>query len=284
MPDDDSTDGSFNATLDTLTKFSETSIYKEIFGPLFKPSAKPAGIVFGLGFKSLELVGRAVAKRCWGQEEYINFIAQCDERLMAIPDNDLIEPEPRIAIPLLEAVQIHGYDENLRELFVNLLISSMNSQNFSTVHPSFVRIIKELSTNEALILKELAKLGNAPVVTISQKMGYAGRLTLVKYYSNLGVQGRLLNVATETAGLENLIRLGLIEIPADMKIVSEGIYTDILNDNFVDRYRVVSTGDHVIQKLFMRPTGLGINFIRACIDENAEHHCGTYAQSQEEYL
>ena len=78
-----------------------------------------------------------------------------EEKLKHIPEYKIVEPEPYVAVPALQQLSYSLDSEELRELYANLLASSMNADKKSDVHPAFVDIIKQLTPNEAKLLSHI---------------------------------------------------------------------------------------------------------------------------------
>ena len=57
-----------------------------------------------------------------------------------------------IAGPLLDAMKYCGAEKHLREIFANLLTTSMDARTVATAHPAFVEMAKQLSPDEARML------------------------------------------------------------------------------------------------------------------------------------
>lgn len=57
-------------------------------------------------------------------------------------------------VPTLQAITYSWHKENLRELYLNLLSSSMDKTVENSVHLSYVDIIKQLSPTDALVFKK----------------------------------------------------------------------------------------------------------------------------------
>lgn len=70
-----------------------------------------------------------------------------------IPEDKRIEPDIQIIAPALEAAKYCVEKEELRELFSNLISSSMNEELSKNVHPIFAKIIMQLSITDAKLLK-----------------------------------------------------------------------------------------------------------------------------------
>ena len=63
------------------------------------------------------------------------------DKLKDIPEEKIVEPEPYVAVPALQQLSYSFDSKELREMYANLLASSMNADKKWSVHPSFVDII-----------------------------------------------------------------------------------------------------------------------------------------------
>ncbi|EGE26893.1 hypothetical protein EA1_04602, partial [Moraxella catarrhalis O35E] len=72
-----------------------------------------------------------------------------------IPANALKDPNVAIIGPALEASRFHMNEENIREMFANLIVSAMDERKDGQMHHAFVEIIKSLSPLDAKNLKYL---------------------------------------------------------------------------------------------------------------------------------
>lgn len=89
------------------------------------------------------------------------------EKLEKVTGEELTKPNAHIAISLL---YLNAFvDSNkLRELFANLLIASMRRETQSFAHISFVRVLEQISPEEALLIKSTSILRDYnPVARIS---------------------------------------------------------------------------------------------------------------------
>lgn len=88
------------------------------------------------------------------------FEKELKEKISKIPEDKLIEPDIQIVAHALETSKYCIEKKELREMFANLISSSMNSEKKELVHPIFTNIIMHLSTSEALFLKDLEHINN----------------------------------------------------------------------------------------------------------------------------
>lgn len=118
-----------------------------------------------VGFEKLhDVAERKRAKRELNVQQYKESIAQ---KIATIPEENLQEPSLAIVGPALEASKYYIEEEALREMFAQLIASSMNSEKQDFVHPSFVEVIKQLTFSEAKFIKE-AKGHSLPIASILQ--------------------------------------------------------------------------------------------------------------------
>lgn len=83
------------------------------------------------------------------------FEAEVRRRLDEIPDEFRQAPKLGVALPALEAASMNWEEEQLREMYLNLLQRASDSQTAYAVHPSFVEVIRQLSADEANSLNHL---------------------------------------------------------------------------------------------------------------------------------
>lgn len=82
-----------------------------------------------------------------------------DDGLSSIPEEKIVEPDLMIAGPTLEALKYTYDKDELRNMYLNLLTSSMNKDIEEKAHPSYVEIIRQLTPLDAKVFKRLQDLG-----------------------------------------------------------------------------------------------------------------------------
>ena len=121
-------------------------------------------------------------------------------------------------MPRLEAVRYCGESDSLSDLFASLLASSIDKEKADIVHPSYVEIVKQLSSDEAKMIRffgsDLCKISGSrsPIIDILCKNirgeGRSGEL-LRKYSWMLNYAG-VERLENHSKYFINLERLGLI--------------------------------------------------------------------------
>ena len=116
--------------------------------------------------------------------------------------DSIVSPEAYIAVPALQAISYCKNSEELRNMYANLLATSMLNDKKEDVHPSFGEIIKQLSPDEARmnIFKQVMtfrygwsregveSLNMIPVVFSRKKADQIVRDCWKKYYECLCIQ------------------------------------------------------------------------------------------------
>lgn len=135
------------------------------------------------------------------------------EELANIPAEYIQEPRENIAKPAIEAIKLYNSEESLRRMFAKILASSMDSRHNNKSHQSFIEIMKNLSPIDAENLAVVSNMENrAPIVNIIlNSENNAG--TFFKITSNLFISNpKMLDSSIQSVSIENLERLGLVEI------------------------------------------------------------------------
>lgn len=191
-------------------------------------------------------------------------------KLKEIPEENLVDPPLNIVGPALEASKFHIEEEEIRNLFAKLIASSMNKENASLIHPSFVEIIKQMSSLDAINLKLIISEKNNPVVSYSiqqyeEDSGTKPAYDIV-FLSNPDCQ----DMKLISTSLTNLSRLGLINIDFTRSFTDKSQY-DIFDEtsehfnlqNLKDENRIF---DFIKNTGIIMPTPLGYSFIEICGD------------------
>lgn len=145
-----------------LIKDTIENIGKESYNDLIKPSFQETGGIFGTLFGLINHVllykpKSWIIKYKYKLEQY----AEEQKRLLSeIPEDRRIEPKLNIMVPCLESIVMNLDDDLLQKMFLTILTNSCDKEWAEYVHPAFVEILKQLSSDEAKICIALAKEKN----------------------------------------------------------------------------------------------------------------------------
>jgi hypothetical protein len=79
------------------------------------------------------------------------------KKLKDTPEAKIVEPNPRVAVPAVQALLYSMDDEFIREMFANLLAADMDADRKDGVHPAFVELIKEMTPEDAKVLTSVVE-------------------------------------------------------------------------------------------------------------------------------
>lgn len=211
------------------------------------------------------------------QKDVESFRKELDSKINKIPLENVTEAEMHIVGPTLEASKYYFEKEDLRNMFSSLIASSVDRSKSNLVHPSFVEIIKQLSSIDAqniiLLSKNFNNSTSFPIVNYQLKTTNGSIATTLKNILINQIEGNIINfdsANTCSTSLVNLERLGLIYIvydawPSDFNY---NIFTD--TNYFVDLQTEIRNSNTKynsvdIQKGYVELTPLGINFVQVCL-------------------
>lgn len=144
----------------------------------------------------------------------------------------------------------------------------MNVDTKHGVHPAFVKIIKQLSSDEAKLLKYLSKKPTQPLIdVVLQAPNNIGYIPQINNFTNIG-DAICENPSNISSYIDNLERLKLIEIPPLAHLTNEGIYSDLENHPLIKSVmnkKVPEGYSYEIKKKKFELTSFGKDFIKICV-------------------
>jgi hypothetical protein len=193
------------------------------------------------------------------------------EKLKNVPEENIVTPPPSIAGPAVEALRFSGDDPNLRELYANLLAGSMDITTQHLIHPGYVEILKNLCSDEAILLQAFTEKSIYPLIDILQHFPESnGQFIVYSNFSHFSKLYEFKNPDLIASYLDNICRLGLTEIPNDLYLSAENTYEPLENDELIIaiKNRIASDANNSeIGKKLIRVTNYGKLFISNVVTE-----------------
>lgn len=198
----------------------------------YEDALKPYAKAIGTCGKAINVCLAPISGMVWGYDKISNYIKSSLEKKFEskqVPPENIISPDPLIAGPLINNFKFLGDHESLRDMYSNLLATSMNKETASTAHPCFVEIIKQLSSDEAKIMKTNFKTNSQSgcIVKILAESKTQGFKVIKEHLSLIPNQAECEYSESFPAYLENLTRLGLLNYTYDTSITDENYYRNI---------------------------------------------------------
>ena len=210
-------------------------LFKEIYGDLAKPGVTQVGqalsTILGLGNTLLWpiqiLNERAKLALSDNLDKYRIELAN-------VSADDITAVSPELGVPISERLA-YVTDDQLSQLYVNLLAKASTVQTAHLAHPSFVNIINNLSPDEALLLKELHTAPAVPFVSAAafKKDGSEEYLILAEILTGLEDVVPISFPENIVAYFSNFEGLGLVSIRRETHIANASLYQGL-----EDRYRL----------------------------------------------
>ena len=213
-------------------------VAKDVYDDVGRPVAKPTGELVGLVPRAIKAALAPVEK--WVLQREYN-VAETkkllEEKLQSTPPNLIQPPEPHIAVPALQYISYCMDNEELRDMYANLLANSMNSVVKNGVHPGFVEIIKQLCPDEAKFLRYMKGHTRVPTLGLRyMKDGMGGGVDIIKDFSNVPELAGCEQVFDSQKYIDNLVRLGLLERSVSSSLTNKDKYEPLKNHQYIAQY------------------------------------------------
>ena len=118
-------------------------IYKDLGHPALSQVGNAVGSLIRLVALPITFLGLTAEEL---EKKYAKFIQKTLEK---VPEKKRIDPKAVVAAPLLDHVKFVFDEENLSEMFSNLLANAMMENVEAMVHPAFAEMLKQLSPLDA---------------------------------------------------------------------------------------------------------------------------------------
>lgn len=185
---------------------------------VFPETANQADKALSMTIRAINAALVTIKPAIWGFERIGEWLdKKLPEKLKNVPEENIITPPINIAGPAIEAMRFTGEGDELREMYANLLASSMNKELTLQAHPRFVEIIKNLSSDEAKLLSIFSKNGLLELEIFShsilthRKDKYYSYNYLEKSFRNfINITDDQINIS-----LDNLSHLGIVSMDID---------------------------------------------------------------------
>lgn len=195
------------------------------------------------------------------------------EKLLGIPEQDLIEAPLHVVGPAIEAAKYYIEADVLSEMFSNLIASAFDAKKVSEVHPAFTEIIKQLSPLDARNLLILKDGENRPICDYQLKMDMTVYTTIAKNIFLENEEESDLNL--QSSSIVNLIRLGLLDLKMNAKLTNSSYEKFKQHDEFLSLQKQLEElkqkGEYeasvelTIAKGFVSLTSYGADFVNTVI-------------------
>jgi len=132
-----------------VAKLADSEVGVRAYDDLMADAMKEGGRALVDTVKAFRLFTFPIQLLALAQDRLASFCEQVRQR---VPEERQIEAPPSVALPVLMNLRYMEDENPLTELYLNLLARAIDRARQNEAHPAFVRIIDQLSPDEALIL------------------------------------------------------------------------------------------------------------------------------------
>lgn len=246
-----------------------------IYQDAVQPAVKEIGTALQTVAKTIHIALAPVSALVWGYDQIKEFVStRVAEKLKDVPPENIATPKPNVAGPVLESLRYTGHEETLRDMYANLLAASMDTRTAKGAHPAFVEIIRQLTPDEARLLRLFVIDRPFPLLDVrreykTQTATERGGFDILANFSTLGSEAGCEYPGMTPTYIDNLCRLGLTEIPAMFEYTAPGVYDLLEQHPDVAALKKAVESDpkwHLrLERRGLRITELGKQFRNICV-------------------
>lgn len=188
-----------------------------------------------------------------------------EENLKNVEADKIVNPEPYVAVPAIQALSYSMDSDELRKMYANLLAKSIYSDTKSDVHPAFVEIIRNLSPLDCNVFECIMKKGE---IGYYEMRVYNVGTDLYRVIFPYITEFEFSSYDKIAASIDNLARNNLV-LPEDFHYDNDNMYLPTRNTMFyqsvVKSFECNSNNEELrpYQKA-IKSTTLGQVFYRIC--------------------
>ncbi|MBC8133926.1 MAG: DUF4393 domain-containing protein [Deltaproteobacteria bacterium] len=133
------------------------------------------------------------------------------ERGLSIPSERRRTPNASMALRALAGFV--RADGEIRDGYLSMLTATMDRDAADDIHPAFIDLLGQLGGDEIRLLASLETEGPFPLLSLSSRLRHGGASRVeLRHFSLLGLRAGCQDPARTPAYLDNLARLGVVEI------------------------------------------------------------------------
>lgn len=268
--ENDKPETNVKSTIDAVTGLvNAVPVYQDTL----QPAAKQIGQSLETVTKTVNIALAPIKALVWGYEKIEEFIStRVSEKLKNVPEENITTPTPQVAGPAVEALKFAGHDPNLRELYANLIATAMDKSTIHQAHPGFVEVLKNMASDEAILLQTFISTYQYPLIDIRAKLKDGSSYTVIyANYSHINRNVVLTRPDLTPSYLDNLCRLGILEIPAMVYITLPNTYEPLETDAELNGLKLkieIGMGKKVdFQRKVILLTTFGKQFVQNVVNE-----------------
>ena len=200
------------------------------------------------------------------------------EKYHSIPEDKQVNPRMNIMGPAVELLKYNLDEQHIKDIFVNIMTNEMNLDKQSKVLPSYIEVVKQLSKDDAFMLKSIYDLykrhhkNNYALIIIRLKsLNPQGGYTDIDKYiigdaNKEGNYTSLHTIKLKPIIFDNLTRLELVKTYDMVSLTNKEIY-EIAFSSLKSKYTNIKENYELIyEKGLFEITEYGLKFLEICFE------------------
>lgn len=186
------------------------------------------------------------------------------DKLDGLDDDDLVSPDTRILVPILEKMR-YIEDENVSDYYAEILATASRKETRGKVMLSFIEILNRVTSDEIKIIEYIcANKGGVPTIDINiETQNETGYNAVEKNFNSIATKLSLLFPENIKSYLDNLISLGLLESPYGVYFTNKDRYEELKRNKRIDEINsnISSVQKVTFEEGIIRATDLCIRLV-----------------------
>jgi hypothetical protein len=212
----------------------------------------------------------------WTFEQAAEYAEQEVHRILkrrGVTPERIVSPRLEIAGPAINALRIPNQPHSLRELYLNLLATAMDSASAESVHPAFVEVVKSLNPQEATAISLFASVNaigtpaRFPLVELVAILEEGGEVQVLSRLTNIGTRAGC-SSDLPASSIDNLVRLGLASVHLHLQMQDPSEYNTLRNHPWImEMKKLAETRPDCRTEVrigVLEVTQFGFDFAHAC--------------------
>lgn len=232
--------------------------------PIVQPVAKCIGALIELAVSPVIF---------YSEKAKINLkhrLEQYQKKMENVKEEDKCEVHPEIGAPIMQVLHFTTNDD-IAEMFINLLASASIISMAGLAHPAFVEFIKQMSPDEAKIVQFLKDNDFIPYITLRAYLSPpgSGLVTPIENAVSLCTEVDLMYPENIQVYLSNLLSLGIIMDESTRYLHEDKLYEKVIQSNDLEKKKeelehLQEIGKVEYYKGYFYVSEIGKLFISAC--------------------
>lgn len=232
--------------------------------PIVQPVAKCIGAVLDIATSPILYYSEKA------RDIFKKRLKQYQKKMDGVKEEDRCEVHPEIGAPIMQVLH-YTTNDDIAELFTNLLATASISSMAGNAHPAFVEFIKHLSPDEAKIIQYLKSNDVIPYISLRAYSKEPDKGFHVPIEKAVSINSEVLMMYPNNVNvyLSNLLSLGILSDAGYLRLTDDSFYDKVIRHNHLDEEKAQiesssNIGKVVLYKGYYKVTDIGKLFICAC--------------------